>query len=506
MTEPGPLLLGLDAGNTVIKAVLFDLTGRALAASERVGTSTRPAPGHVERDMAELWSNAAGVIRDCIERSGVSPGAIAAVGCAGHGNGLYLLDRAGGPLLAIQSLDSRAAAAADRLRAAGNGARLHGLCLQEPWPSQTPTLLAWLKAENPARHAAAGTAFHCKDYVAWRLTGRRTADVSDMSGAGLLRFPDCTYDDDLLAAYGLDDARTLLPDLLWPTEVAGRVTAAAAATTGLAEGTPVAAGLFDVVANALGSGVVEAGQASIIAGTWSINQVVTRSPVVDPRIFMVSAFDAGRMVAIESSATSAANLEWYVRELVERGERRSDSFAACSRRVAAVAPAADDPFFHPFLYGSRQGADFRAGFYGLAGWHHEGHMLRALFEGVAFEHRRHVEVLRAAGIRFERASLSGGGARSVVWPQIFADVLGIPVTVPVSAEAGALGAAIAAGVAAGAFADLAEAVRAMTAERAGFSPDPGMAALHDARYRTYAMLTEAMRPLWREMAGVDGEA
>ena len=147
--------------------------------------------------------------------------------------------------------------------------------------------------------------------------------------------------------------------------------------------------------------------------------------------------------------------------MVRAGVRRArrpitdDPFGACNRLVAAVTPAADDPFFHPFLYGSRLGASMRAGFYGVAGWHSEGHMLRALFEGVAFEHRRHVDVLRAAGVRFDSASLSGGGARSAVWPQMFADMLGIPVSLAGCAETGALGAAIAAGVGAGMFPDLA---------------------------------------------------
>lgn len=505
MAETGGLLLGLDAGNTVIKAVLFDSAGRQLAASERNGASSRPAPGHVERDMEELWANAAAVIRDCLDRAGVRPGAIAAVGCAGHGNGLYLLDRAGDPLLAIQSLDSRAAAHADGLRAGGNGARLHALCLQEPWPSQTPALLAWVRRDRADLYAAAGTAFLCKDYVTFRLTGRRTSDVSDMSGAGLLRFPDCRYDESLLAAYGLVDVCPLLPDLLWPTEIAGQVTAEAAAATGLAAGTPVVAGLFDVVANALGSGVVDAGQASIVAGTWSINQVVSREPVADRRVFMVSAFAEDRVVAIESSATSAANLEWYVRAFIDRDGTHPDPFGESNRLVAAVVPARDDPYFHPYLHGSRLSATMRAGFYGVAGWHGEAHMLRALFEGVAFEHRRHIDVLREAGVRFDSAALSGGGARSAIWPQMLADVLGIPVSLSACAEAGALGAAIAAGVGAGLFADLPEAVRAMTATRARFMPDPAMAAFYDERYRTYGMLTEAMKPVWARMAGAHEE-
>lgn len=504
MAEAGDLLLGLDAGNTVIKAVLFDADGRQVAASQRHGTSYRPAPGHVERDMAELWANAAAVIRDCLGAAGVRAGAIAAVGCAGHGNGLYLLDRHGAPLLGIQSLDSRAAGLADALRADGNGARLHALCLQEPWPSQTPTLLAWLRRHAPDIYEAGGTAFLCKDYIAYRLTGHRISDVSDMSGAGLVRLPGGTYDDDLLAAYGLAEARALLPDLLWPTEMAGAVSAEAAEATGLAAGTPVVAGLFDVVANAVGSGVVAPGEASIIAGTWSINQVVASRAIVDRDVFMVSAFDEGRLMAIESSATSAANLEWYVREVV-RGGDHADPFGACNRLVADLVPARDDPFFHPYLHGSRLGAEMRAGFTGIAGWHGAAHLVRALFEGVAFEHRRHVDVLRAAGLRFDSAALSGGGARSSVWPQMFADILGIPVSIPRCGEAGALGAAIAAGVGAGVFADLPAGVREMTRPAARFLPDPGMASHYAERYRTYAMITEAMRPVWRRMAGSDGE-
>ena len=350
---------------------------------------------------------------------------------------------------------------------------------------------------------AAGTAFFCKDFVTFRLTGRRVSDISDMSGAGFVRLPDGTL--------RRRPARSLRPrrraatccPTSWgrPTSSAG-VTAEAAAATGLAEGTPVVAGLFDVVASALGSGASAPGEASIIAGTWSINQVIAAEADRRPRrLHGLGLRPRTGSWRSSSSATSAANLEWYVREFVERGGHHDDPFGACNRRVVAeVTPGADDPYFHPFLYGSRQGAFMRAGFYGVAGWHGEGHLLRALFEGVAFEHRRHVDVLRSAGVRFDSAALSGGGARSAVWPQMFADVLGIPITVAACAETGALGAAIAAGVGAGLFPDLAAAVRAMTRQRAAFAPDPAMAAHYDERYRTYGMLTEAMKPVWQRMA------
>ncbi|MCP4384178.1 MAG: carbohydrate kinase [Hyphomicrobiales bacterium] len=495
MTEPGRYLLGLDAGNTVTKAVLFDLTGRQVARSARDGASSQPHPGHVERDLDELWSSACVVIRDCLAQADVDPGEILAIGCAGHGNGLYLLDADGAPLLGIQSLDTRAADMAENL-SEKRGEVLHGLCLQKPWPSQTATVLAWVREHRPDLYARAGTAFLCKDYITYRLTGERVSDISDMSGGGLLRMPETDYDDRLLDLYGIADARDKLPRLIGPTDIAGRVSAEAAAVAGLAPGIPVVGGLFDVVASALGSGVVRAGQASIIAGTWSINQVFSDTPGIDPDVFMVSGFGPARFVSIDASATSAANLEWYVREFVERGGHPDDPFGFCNDRIATVTPHADDPYFHPFLYGSGQSANARAGFSGLAGWHTEGHVLRALFEGVVFEHRRHIEVLVAAGVAFDSAVMSGGGTRSPHWPQMMADCLGVPITVADCHETGALGAAIAAGIGSELFADYEQGVAAMTRKRAIFKPDGAMKAHYDRRYRIYLDLIEVMGEFW----------
>ena len=168
--------------------------------------------------------------------------------------------------------------------------------------------------------------------------------------------------------------------------------------------------------------------------------------------------------------------------------------------VGAVTPAWDDPLFHPFLYGSRLGSEHRAGFYGVAGWHTEGHLLRALFEGVMFEHRRHIEVLRRAGLDIRTAVLSGGGSRSEHWPQIFADGLGLPITVPEARETGALGAAIGAGVAAGLFPDYEAAIGAMTRAKASYAPDPAMAAHYDRRYRAFLAIREALGAFWSEQA------
>ncbi|MBL8583088.1 MAG: carbohydrate kinase [Rhizobiaceae bacterium] len=499
MAERGSYVLGLDAGNTVIKAVLFDVRGRQLAACGIDGATHKPAPGMVERSVPELWENAKAVIAGCIASAAIDPREIAAVGTAGHGNGLYLLDRDGASLIGVQSLDSRAAALAAELDAAA-GARMHAISLQRPWPSQTPVLLAWLKQNRPDLYARAGTLLFAKDVVSWNLTGERASEISDMSGAGLLRLPDAEYDAGLLSLYGLDGAEALLPRLCRPAEIVGSVTRSAAAATGLAAGTPVVAGYFDVIASALGSGAARPGEASIVVGSWSINQVFSTTPVRDERVFMVAACGPGLFVNMENSATSAANLEWYVRTLVEREGHHDDPFGIVNAVLARAGPSRDDPMFHPFLYGGRLGAHQRGGFFGLAGWHGEQHLLRALFEGVMFEHRRHVEVLSQAGVTFKTAALSGGGARSPHWPQIFADGLDVPVTIAEAKETGALGAAIAAAVGAGLYADEAAAAAAMTRPAHTLSPDPAMRRHYNRRYAIWTRLTQAMDPFWRELA------
>lgn len=498
MADTERYLLGLDAGNTVIKAVLFDLDGRQVARCALDGRSATPEPGHVERDLTELWANARQAIAGCLQKAGVDARQVLAVGCAGHGNGLYMLDRAGAPLVGIQSLDTRAAGLAAELDAE-NGDALHAICLQKPWPSQTPTLLAWIKRHRPALYDACDTVLLCKDFITYKLTGERVSEVSDMSGCGLTAMPGCTYDDRLLQLYGLADARAKLPRLIDPAEIAGHITPEAAAATGLAPGTPVIGGYFDVISSAMGSGVVGAGQASIIAGTWGINQVFSDTPVKDPKVFMVSGFGKGRFANIESSATSAANLEWYVREFVERGKHHDDPFGFCNDRISQVQPRADDPFFHPFLYGSAQGATCRAGFYGLAGWHGEGHMLRALFEGIMFEHRRHISVLKMAGVSFDSAVLSGGGSRSPHWPQMFADCLGVPITVAETQETGALGAAIGAALALGEVDSYEEGLARMVRARTTFEPDADMHDHYGQRYARYLSLIDAMRGFWESV-------
>lgn len=488
-------LLGIDAGNTMIKAVLFDLDGTVRAVASCAGETHQPRPGYAERPVTDVWQGVTTAIKACLAQ--MPDAEVIAVGAAGHGNGLYALDRQQCPLIGIQSVDSRAADRAQELEQTGAAAAIYARSLQKVWASSTPVLLSWLKRHDPACYQRMGHVLCAKDVITHFLSGEISGDYSDAAGSGLMDHRVRGYSEELMALYDLADALLLLPPLHQSCDVVGQITAKAAQLTGLPQGIPVVAGIFDVVASAVGSGVVNVGEASIVAGTWSINQVVVARPDYLRPIFMNSVIERDRYMAIEASATSAANLDWFVREFADG--RSGNGAERSSDLVAQVLPDAHLPLYHPYLYSGRKEEPAKAGFYGLSGWHTRADMLFALFEGVTFAHRAHIDRLRAAGLAFTSATLSGGATRSGIWPQMFADVLGIPIRVAECKETGALGAAICAGVGVGLWPDLAEGVnQAVKLNPVTLQPDEARHAFHDPRYKLFKKLELAMDSLWHQ--------
>ena len=502
----GQYFLGIDNGNTVSKAALFDLHGKEVAiASCRVDTVFLH-PGWTERDMGMLWQSTASAIREVLAKSGVQPEAIAGIGSTGHGNGIYLLDKSGQPLRnGIQSMDTRAADVINEWKQSGMAEQFFPYTIQSLWPAQPNALLAWIKENEPQNYERIGAILMCKDYIKYRLTGEVSSDYTDMSGSSLLDVRKKCYSRELMALYGLSDVYDALPPLKQSFEVVGQVTRIAAEETGLAMGTPVVGGVFDVDSSAIGCGAVNAGQACIVAGTWSINEVITQEPLVDPNLFMTTLFAApGLFLSVEASATSATNLEWFVAQCCgdERGEalRRGISvYEVCSEEVASVAPDSTNIIFHPFLYGSNVQPTARAGFYGVAGWHTRAHLLRALYEGVVFSHLRHIEKLRSAGAQIDSVRLTGGGSRSQVWSQMFADLLQVPIEVSEGAELGARGAALSASIGAGVYRNYSEAVEQAVSIIRVQEAIPANTSLYMARYAEYNHLIEVMQAPWNAL-------
>jgi len=500
-------LLGTDNGCTMSKAALFTLDGREAAVASRKTETLTPKPGFLERDVPEMWKSTAEAIREVVAASGVDPADIACVACAGHGNGLYLVDAQGRPVRnAILSTDSRARSIVDEWIAAGIDKTVRPITMQSLWPAQPNALLLWLRRHETKTMRRARWVLMAKDYIRFRLTGKIQAEVTDMSGTSLLNVRDVAYDTGLLETFGIGPLRRLLPPLVQSAEICGAVTAQAAAETGLKEGTPVAGGMFDIDACGLASGITDESQLCMIAGTWGNNQYISTTPVVSEDVFMTSCYSIpGYYLMLEGSATSASNLEWFVTEFFAAEKQLAEAegrsvFDVCNGLVAATKPEDAAIVFLPFLYGSNVGPDAKAGFVGLNGWHTRGHVLRAIYEGVVFGHLTHVRRLLKFRAMPDTIRLTGGAARSKVWVQIFADAFQTPVETPDGTELGALGAAIAAAVAAGLYPGYEEAINAMVRFSRRQKPDPARKKLYAAKYERYKRVIVALEPVWPHLA------
>jgi L-xylulokinase len=495
-------LLGIDNGGTVAKAALFDLDGRELAVASTRTEIVSPQPDRTELDADRLWQATAETLRQLINEHAIDPRHIAAVACTGHGNGLYLIDDGGRPVRpGIFSADMRARSYVERWTAEGVDRAVRPLTMQALWPGQPNSLLAWLQDHDPDALRWARWVLMCKDYIRFRLTGEAYAELTDMSGASLLDVRSGQYSQEILEAFGIGGVREKLPPLRLPHEVCGRVTAEAAEATGLAEGTPVAGGMFDIDACALSSALTDEDTLGMTLGTWGINQYVSATPVVDG-VFMTSRYCVpGYYLILEGSATSASNLEWFVQQWLE-----ADTAAVCAQgrplyerinEMVAQSPRIEaGPLFLPFLYGSNVNPSASACLVGLRAGHSRGDVLRAVFEGVVFAHRTHWDRLLRVRPTPTRIRASGGAARSDVWMQMIADTFQVPVQVPDGSELGALGAAICAAVAVGAHADYPSACQAMVRCSRRFEPNVQLESFYAAKYARYCRLVATLNDFW----------
>ncbi|MEQ8676792.1 MAG: FGGY-family carbohydrate kinase [Aggregatilineales bacterium] len=495
-------LMGIDNGGTVSKVVIFDTSGNEIQSSSRKVVAEYPRAGWTEVDMVAVWEGTADAIQEALAQSGIAPRQILAIGNSAHGNGLYLLDKKGKPLRsAIMSLDTRAEAIVKQWNTEGISDTAWKQTFQQHWAAQPPALLAWLKLNETENYKRIGSVLLCKDYIKYCLTGQISSEYTDMSATNLFDLNRRGYANDLLELYGIADIDPALPQIVESHEQVGMVTASVAKRTGLLEGTPVVGGLFDVSATAVGSGVIHPGQACIIAGTWSINEVVTDKPIDDKQLFMNSIYTQKTNMVIEASATSASNLEWFVKnfcadEQLEARERGISVYEICNEKVAQLEAGSTNIIFHPFLFGSNVQASARAGFYGVAGWHTKDHMLRAIYEGVVYGHMSHIKKLIASGIQLDMARFTGGAARSEVWSQMFADAIGIPMEVVDGEEMGARGAAMCAGIGIGVYDNYQDAVEKAVRVKRRYEPNPECASVYGERFIEHQNLVQVMQEAW----------
>lgn len=494
----GQYVIGIDAGGTMTKAGLFDLAGVEIACAHSRNVMQAPHPGWTERDPDGMWQAATVAVREVLERSGISPSEIEAVSVAGYGGGLYLLDRDAHPVRhGIMSTDARTIDIITEWQSNGTADQVEALIGQHLWAGQTFVLLAWLARNEPGVLDRTHRVSFCKDFLRAQLCGDMSTDLTDAGSAGLLDPDTGTYCDALLELLGLAHLRDKLPELGPSDEVVGRVTAKAAALTGLQEGTPVVRGTVDMSAAALASHISKPGQMSVVAGTFSIASTLNTTPRRSYVPMLQFPYPLGGYMAVEGSPTSASNLEWVVKTVLAQGqplpnEGFSDIYErlneALARRLGKPGPA----LFFPFLFGGPDGAP--AGLLGMTAQSDFDDMAIAIFEGIVFAHKLDIDKVLSGddAAPVDLIRLTGGATRSPYWSKLFADILGLPIEVPTGSEFGALGVAICAASAIGAYPSLADAVAGMTGIARRHDCNAERHAAHIAKFPRFVAMAHAM--------------
>ena len=505
------LLLGIDAGTTGLKAILSDSDGTPLAQANQEYEIRYPHAYWAEQDPQTWWLTCCDVLPRLLHAAGAAGEEIAGIGVSGQGIGAARVDATGEPLRpAILWLDRRSEAQCAWLRehvdeaeiTRINGARIDSSYFAPKW--------LWVKQNEPEVYRRTAAVLQSNGYLIQCLTGVRCMDVS--SGPMTLFFdsPRLTYSELLADRMRIDLEK--MPRLAQCSEVVGQVTAAAAAATGLAAGTPVVAGAIDGTAAAVEAGLLDDGDAVEMTGQSTVILICAGQPYLGRDLISLVHGVPGKYLAVGGSAAGGGSLRWWRDQLADEERSRAealgrDPFQLLDELAATSPPGANRLVFLPYMFGERSpiwdGAA-RGVFFGLSLASTKADMVRAILEGAAYGLRHNLEVAQAAGFSVTGMSCVGGGARSGLWNQIKADVLGKPVRLPRAATGAAMGDTVMAGVGVGVYRDFAEAKAAVVQIQREVLPNEANRRIYDDLYRVFLSLYPALRDSYARLARAGG--
>ncbi len=491
--------LGIDTSTTATKALLVDAGGQVVSVASSEYTYETPRPLWAEQHPDLWWQGTLASVRQALAQAGIDPAEVEGVGLTGQMHGLVLLDEAGVLRPAILWNDQRTAAECDEIRALVGRERLIQITGNDALTGFTAPKILWVKNHEPEIFHRVRHILLPKDYVRLRLTGAHATDKAGAAGTILFDLKRRDWSPEVVSALGIDPA--WLPPTYEGPAVTGNLTDEAAEATGLRAGTPVVGGGGDQAAGAVGTGAVVEGVVSLSLGTSGVVFAAVDRPMVEPQgrlhAFCHALPDRWHLMGVMLSA--AGSLRWY-RDTVAPGA----GFDALLAPAADVAPGSEGLLFLPYLTGERTPHPdplARGAFVGLTVRHTLPHMTRALLEGVAFGLRDSFELMRATGLAgISQVRITGGGARSPLWCQILADVLGVELATVNTTEGAAYGAALLAATGAGAFATVEEACAATIQVTGSTTPGPACAA-YDELYPLYRDLYPALCPTFNGLAG-----
>lgn len=417
--------LGIDIGTFESKGVLVDGAGNILASAAHPHQMQVPRAGWAEHDAEqEWWGDFVRITRRLLADWGGDPREITAIATSAIGPCMLPVDADGRPLMngVLYGVDTRAAAEIEALNAAIGPQRIMDTCGNALTSQSVGPKILWLKNARPELYAKTAKVLTSTSYITWKLTGEyvidhyTAANFSPLYDVNRLDWTDALAPDIL----PLDK----LPALRWSTDIAGHVTAAAAAETGLAQGTPVTVGTIDAAAEAVSVGVQQPGEMMMMYGSTIFIIQVTHDPVRDPRLWYAPWLFPGAHASMAGLATSGTLTHWFRNTLA-----RDADFATLAAEAEASPKGAKGLLCLPYFSGERtpiHDPHARGAFFGLDLTHGRGDMFRAVLEGIAAGTAHVLETCAELGAAPRKVLAVGGGTKNAVWMQATSDMGGVP--------------------------------------------------------------------------------
>jgi len=498
-------LLGIDLGTTGLKVSLLTETGQLIGAEYAEYPISSPQPGYAEQDPATWWD---GFVIACQDIKAKYPEAfeeIAGLGLCGQMHTQVYLDHEKQILRpAITWMDQRASDIVEQINAEDEARELV-FAETHNFASTTYTApqVKWVQDHQPEVWRKVAHILVAKDYLKFKLTGRMVTDYAEASGTLLFDVAKESWSEQMFDLFGI--SRSMFPEVLPSDEIIGRITRQAAQVTGLKAGTPVVNGSSDNSAAALGAGMIEAGQVTLIIGTAGVITVCSDQPLVDPqhRTLCWHYCLRDKWVTLGVMQTAGESLNWFKNAFDREATLPSgDIFEQYNQAIVDIPDGSGGLVFLPYLNGERTpywDSAARGLFYGVNLTTAKAHFIKAVMEGVSFGLRNNIETVESLGISINQVRAVGGGLKSPVWLDILGKVLQKPVVTVSVADTANLGNILLCGQALGIYPSLEEAVARMvtTDKRVHYETSP---AVYERQYAIFLELYEQLKGTFKRSA------
>ncbi len=504
------LLLGIDIGTTGSKVVLIAPKGNIIASSTNEYPVSIPKPNWSEQNPEDWWRATVKGIKLVLAKSRTNPSQIAGIGLTGQMHGLVILDNKNNILRnCILWNDQRTVKECAQINSIIGAKRIIKIVGKPCLPSFTAGKILWVKNNEPDIYKRIAHILLPKDYVRFKLTDTLVMDVADASGTCLFDVAKRRWSNEIINELKIKSE--WLPPIYESPALCGYVSKVAAKLTGLKQGTPVVAGAGDQAAQAIGTGIYEPGTVSVTIGTSGVVFAAIDKYHYDKtgrlHTYCHAEFDMWHLMGVMLSA--GGSLRWfkdslYKNEKVYAAKKKIDIYTLITKEAGTIPPGAEGLLFLPYLSGERAPHPdpyARGVFFGLSLKHSRPHMARAVIEGITFGLKDCLELLKGMGIKFNRVRVSGGGAKSLLWRRIMADVFNLDIITVNAKEGAAFGAALLAGVGAGIYIDTKEACK-KTIYETGITTPGNEIEIYQKYYKIYKALYPTVKDHFKNLSNI----